>query len=74
MSERRMPPPGGFGNFPPPGKGAPGMPPPGFNINDIPDSIKNKFFGPDGKPNMPFPPRRGNTEGYNATNLPGGGW
>lgn len=68
------PPPGGFGNFPPPGKGALGMPPPGFNFDDIPDSIKSKFFGPGGKPNMPFPPRRGNTEGYNATNLPGGGW
>ena len=74
-----MPPPGmgGPGMMPPPphGKGGPGMPPP-FDFNSIPDSIKSKFFSPDGKPmpGFPFPGRRGADEGYNADNLPGGGW
>lgn len=47
----------------------PGMPPPPFDINNIPDSIKER---------LPFPPpfdgMRGKDEGYNANNLPGGGW
>jgi len=47
----------------------PGMPPPPFDINSIPDSIKER---------LPFPPpfdgMRGNDEGYNANNLPGRGW
>ena len=75
-----MPPPPGMGApgmMPPPphGKGGPGMPPP-FDINNIPDSIKSKFFSPDGKPKpgFPFPGRRGTDEGYNINNLPGGGW
>ena len=82
MGAPGMPPPfangqGGPG-MPPPGfKGGPGMPPPPFDINNIPDSIKKRFpFPGDGK--MPFPPpfdgMRGKDEGYNANNLPGGGW
>ena len=79
---------GGGPGMPPPfanGQGGPGMPPhdfkpgmaPPFDINNIPDSIKKHFpFPADGK--MPFPPTvegmRGKDEGYNATNLPGGGW
>ena len=77
------PPPFGMGKgasgMPPPNfKGGPGMPPPPFDINNIPDSIKKRFpFPADGK--MPFPPppfggMRGKDEGYNAANLPGGGW
>jgi hypothetical protein len=51
------------------------MPPPGFDSNNLPDSIKEKFRAGAGK--FPPPPagmfnRR--DEGYNATNLPGGGW
>ena len=69
---------GGPGMPPPDFKNAPGMPPPPFDINNIPDSIKKRFpFPGDGK--MPFPPphfdgMRGKDEGYNAGNLPGGGW
>ncbi len=72
------PPPGGGGPGmmpPPPGDGAPGMmPPPGFDPRNIPDSIKEKFFAAGGK--FPPPPGafNGRDEGYNATNLPGGGW
>ncbi len=70
------------GMMPPPpfsmGKGAPGMPPPPFDIKNIPDSIKERFqFPKEGK--MPFPPptfgkMQATDEGYNASNLPGGGW
>ena len=61
---------------PPHAGGAPGMmPPPGFDSNNLPDSIKEKFRA--GAGTFPPPPagmfnRR--DEGYNATNLPGGGW
>ena len=75
-----MPPPphgGTPGMTPPPhAGGAPGMmPPPGFDPKNLPDSIKEKFLAGAGK--FPPPPagmfnRR--DEGYNATNLPGGGW
>lgn len=60
------PPPPGNGDFPPP-------PPPGFDFKNLPDSIKKRFPG-DG--NFSFPPHfaRGVDEGYNADNLPGGGW
>ncbi len=84
ITKGMMPPPpfGGMGQgapgMPPPDfKNKPGMPPPPFDINSIPDSIKKRFpFPADGK--MPFPPTvegmRGKDEGYNANNLPGGGW
>ena len=70
ISKGMMPPPFGMG-------GGPGITPPPFDPNNIPDSIKKRFpFPADGK--MPFPPpfegMRGKDEGYNATNLPGGGW
>lgn len=70
------PPPGGAPGMmpPPPGGGAPGMmPPPGFDPNSIPDSIKEKFFSGRGNFPPPFEFKR-RDEGYNVTNLPGGGW
>ena len=74
INKRTMPPPPPFAM----GKGAPGMPPPPFDINNIPDSIKERFPFP-GNGKMPFPAPSfdgmcGKDEGYNASNLPGGGW
>ncbi len=65
-----MPPP------PPHGQGAPGMMPPHTDIKDLPDSIRKKFFSPDGKPlfTPPFLKKKGADEGYDINHLPGGGW
>ena len=72
-----MPPPGGAPGMvpPPPPGGAPGMvpPPPGFDPKNLPDSIKKLFA--EGKFPPPPPGAFGNRdEGYDANNLPGGGW
>ena len=51
-------------------------PPPGFGPNNLPDNIKEKFRPGAGTFPPPPPARMSDRrdEGYNVTNLPGGGW